>query len=395
MWPYLALRGQVSARDPQNQRAFWSLRDVSFSVNRGEVIGILGANGAGKSTLLKILSRIIAPTCGSAVIRGRVSSLLEVGTGFNPNLTGRENIFLNAALHGLNKREIASRLDAIIEFAGIDRFVDTPVKRYSSGMYSRLAFSVAAHIEPEVLFVDEVLSVGDLAFQQKCLNAFSAMVGGMRTVLFVSHNLSAVSNICSKVLWLDRGEVRFFGPTEAGIAAYYAASIPAQSQELDARHDRLGSGEFRFDEIGFKNVDLSPCAEIRSGEPLIIELKFHMLSSFVEPIRDLNIAVVFKNDKGHRIFSTPSDVLPGPLPSSLPTSGSIFIKIPSLPLVPGIYDLDVGCIINRTTMDKLVSAKRITVSFGDYYQSGRLPPQQMGDALIQFDFSIHQGASGA
>jgi lipopolysaccharide transport system ATP-binding protein len=385
LWPYRKLRGKPIPQLVKKRQMFWPLRDVSFSVNRGEVVGIIGSNGAGKSTLLKILSRIISPTEGSALIRGRVSSLLEVGTGFNANLSGRENVFLNASLHGLSRKEISDRFDEIVEFSGVRKFIDTPVKHYSSGMYSRLAFSVAAHLDPDLLFVDEVLAVGDLAFQKKCLNKFSEMVGGNRTVLFVSHNLSAVSNICSKVLWLDQGRVRYFGPTEEGIAAYYQAMIPAQSEFLGGRHDRIGTGDFRFTDISFYDNLLQPCERIISGQDLVIGLKYNALPENLGAIRDMNLAVVFKNDKGQRLFGTPSEVLPGDFPSELPQAGEYLLKIRKLPLLPGIYDLDLGCVINRLTTDKLVSAKRLIVNESDFFGSGKLPSAQMGEILVSFE----------
>lgn len=383
-WPYRKLKGRPSPF-AKRRETFWPLRDISFSVERGEVVGIIGSNGAGKSTLLKILSRIISPTSGTAVIRGRVSSLLEVGTGFNANLSGRENVFLNAALHGLSRREVQERFDRIVEFSGVEKFIDMPVKHYSSGMYSRLAFSVAAHLDPDLLFVDEVLSVGDLAFQQKCLNKFSEMVGGSRTVLFVSHNLSAVSNMCSKVLWLDKGSVRYFGPTEPGIAAYYQAMVPVQAQTLVNRHDRTGTGDFRFAEINFYDLDMQPCEKVTAGQGVVIGLSYVAVPERLGKIRDLNLAVVFKNDKGQRLFGLPSEVLSKDVPETIAATGECLVRIPSLPLLPGIYDIDLGCVINRLTTDKLVSAKRLIVAEADYFDSGKLPPTQMGDILVSFD----------
>ena len=386
LWPYRKLCGKPIPQLFKEGKMFWSLRDVSFSVNRGEVVGIIGSNGAGKSTLLKILSRIISPTEGSALIRGRVSSLLEVGTGFNANFSGRENVFLNASLHGLSRKEISDRFDEIVEFSGVSKFIDTPVKHYSSGMYSRLAFSVAAHLDPDLLFVDEVLAVGDLAFQQKCLNKFSEMVGGKRTVLFVSHNLSAISNICSKVLWLE-GRVRYFGRTEEGIAAYYQAMTPAQSSFLGRRHERTGTGDFRFTDISFYDNLLQPYNRIISGQDLVIGLKYVTRPENLGAIRDLNLAVVFKNDKGQRLFGTPSEVLPGDHLSELPHKGEYLLKISKLPLLPGVYDLDLGCVINRLTTDKLVSAKRLIVNESDFFGSGKLPSSQMGEILVRFENS--------
>ena len=214
--PFRRLRGLHNGRVEE----FWALKDVNLEVEQGEVVGIIGRNGAGKSTLLKIVSRITAPTHGRAELRGRVGSLLEVGTGFHPELTGRENIFLNGSILGMSRREIQRKFDEIVDFSGIEKFLDTPVKRYSSGMYVRLAFSVAAHLEPEILIVDEVLAVGDAEFQRKCLGKMKEVGKGGRTVLFVSHTMGAVENLCSRVVVLKRGSVSFVGSANDGIEFY-------------------------------------------------------------------------------------------------------------------------------------------------------------------------------
>ena len=212
---------------------FWALKDVSFEVRRGEVVGIIGRNGAGKSTLLKILSRITEPTTGKITLKGRVASLLEVGTGFHPELTGRENIFLNGAILGMSRVEIKAKFDEIVAFAEVERFLDTPVKRYSSGMYVRLAFAVAAHLEPEILIVDEVLAVGDAQFQKKCLGKMQEVSKQGRTVLFVSHNMGTVANLCGRVVWLEQGRVRDIGPPNPQIARYTSESVVMSSASLD------------------------------------------------------------------------------------------------------------------------------------------------------------------
>ena len=199
---------------------FWALKDISFNVKKGEVIGIIGKNGAGKSTLLKILSRITEPTNGLIKLKGRVSSLLEVGTGFHPELTGRENINLNGSILGMNKKEIESKFEDIVEFSGVSKFLDTPVKRYSSGMYVRLAFAVAAHLEPEILLVDEVLAVGDAAFQKKCLGKMSSVSKEGRTIFFVSHNMAAIQSLCQRTILIDKGQIAFDGDTETAISRY-------------------------------------------------------------------------------------------------------------------------------------------------------------------------------
>src|SRR6267378_1360593 len=212
-------------------QSIWALRDVSFDADEGEVIGIIGRNGAGKSTLLKILSRITYPTLGEVKVNGRVASLLEVGTGFHDELTGRENIYLNGSILGMRKREVEERFDAIVNFSGVAQFIDTPIKHYSSGMRLRLGFAVAAHLEPDVLIVDEVLAVGDAGFQQKCIRAMEGLRNIGRTVLFVSHNMAAVENLCSRAIWIDSGQVKSDGPAREVILAYMASFAGSPTAE--------------------------------------------------------------------------------------------------------------------------------------------------------------------
>ena len=218
--PYEKITVENAREEKGNSNYVWALKDVNFEVNQGEVLGIIGRNGAGKSTLLKILSKVTAPTKGNIKIRGRIASLLEVGTGFHPELTGRENIFLNGAILGMTKNEIKSKFDEIVAFSGVDKYIDTPVKRYSSGMYVRLAFAVAAHLEPEILIVDEVLAVGDAEFQKKCLGKMKDVSSQGRTVLFVSHNLVAVKSLCTKGILMERGSISFSGTADETVEKY-------------------------------------------------------------------------------------------------------------------------------------------------------------------------------
>jgi lipopolysaccharide transport system ATP-binding protein len=220
----------VGREEKQEPREIWALRDVSFSVQEGEALGVVGRNGAGKSTLLKVLTRITAPTSGRAIIRGRVGSLLEVGTGFNPELTGRENVFLNGSILGMKRREIQRKLDEIVEFSGVEKFIDTPVKRYSSGMAVRLAFSVAAHLEPEILLIDEVLAVGDAEFQQRCLGRMEDLSGAGRTVLFVSHNMQAINQLCDRAIWLEAGKITEEGEPSEVVTHYLHSSFGSGSR---------------------------------------------------------------------------------------------------------------------------------------------------------------------
>ncbi len=230
-WRHRAPGRLASQMDQEHPGYFWSLRDVSFSIGRGEVVGVVGANGAGKSTLLKILARITEPTEGRARIAGRMSALLEVGTGFHPELTGRENVFVNGAILGMGEREIRAKFDAIVAFAEVEDFIDTPVKRYSSGMRARLAFAVAAHLEPDVLLLDEVLSVGDASFQRKCVEMMRRLAGRGRTVLIVSHRISTLSEMCGRTLWLDKGRLRMDGDTEDVLSRYLEATTHGEGEK--------------------------------------------------------------------------------------------------------------------------------------------------------------------
>ncbi len=255
--------------------SIWALRDVSFDADEGEVIGIVGRNGAGKSTLLKILSRITYPTSGEVKVNGRVASLLEVGTGFHDELTGRENIYLNGSILGMRRREVEERFDAIVDFSGVEQFIDTPIKHYSSGMRLRLGFAVAAHLEPDVLIVDEVLAVGDAGFQKKCIQAMEGLRNTGRTVLFVSHNLAAVENLCSRGIWIDSGKIRMDGRAKDVIASYMSSFVGERvsGSDLSGTENRMGSGEIRYTRLEYLSPDGTPCAMTRSGDPLV--LRFH------------------------------------------------------------------------------------------------------------------------
>src|SRR5438067_10420636 len=252
---------------------FWALKDVSFDVKVGEALGIIGSNGAGKSTLLKILNRITEPTRGAVDIYGRVGALLEVGTGFHPELTGRENIFLNGAILGMSRAEIRRKFDEIVAFAEIERFLDMPVKHYSSGMYVRLAFAVAAHLEPEILILDEVLAVGDAAFQKKCFGKMSGVAKQGLTVLFVSHNLAAIGGLCQRVLVLENGALVFDGPTRAGIDRYVGTIAPQTGGNLDAAAHWGPRRYAQITALGLRNEAGLPCETFFMGDPLVVELE--------------------------------------------------------------------------------------------------------------------------
>jgi lipopolysaccharide transport system ATP-binding protein len=262
----------------RNDDIICALRDISFEVKSGEIVGLIGRNGAGKSTLLKILSRITEPTKGRARIKGRVGSLLEVGTGFHPELTGRENTYLNGAILGMKKAEIKRKFDEIVSFAEVERFVDTPVKHYSSGMYLRLAFAVAAHLEPEILLVDEVLAVGDAAFQNKCLGKMSDIAGEGRTILFVSHNMPAIKNLCHRALLLDRGAIEREGDA-ASVVQYYLQGDYQSSKKVWASAERPGNNSFKLNAVRILDALGEEISAAKLSEPLVVEIEYEVIQS--------------------------------------------------------------------------------------------------------------------
>jgi len=274
-----------------SQETLWALKNVSFSVEEGEVLGIIGRNGAGKSTLLKILSRVTRPTSGSIRVNGRVAALLEVGTGFHEELTGRENIYMSGSILGMQRKRINAKMDAIIDFAGIEKFIDTPIKRYSSGMRLRLGFSVAANLESDILFIDEVLAVGDGEFQKKCLQAMGDLQGSRRTVLFVSHNLAAIEHLCSRAIWVDGGEIRREGAPQEIIEAYMAtfAETHQEGHDLRAITSRRGSGDIRFTKIEFLDSNKKVAGLIQSGDAVVIRLHYDAKKPVDTPIFGVEI----------------------------------------------------------------------------------------------------------
>lgn len=271
------LRGQATGAAELHE-VIWALRDVSFDVVRGEVVGIIGPNGAGKSTLLKVLSRITEPSEGYVELRGRVGSLLEVGTGFHPELTGRENIYLNGAILGMSKEVIERKFDDIVDFAGVEKFVETPVKHYSSGMYLRLAFAVAAHLEPEILLVDEVLAVGDAQFQRKCLGKMGEVAQAGRTVLFVSHNMAAVTQLCERVIWVDDGGIHMSGEPHDVISSYLASGASSTGRRVwEGGLARAGVEDFRIDEVRVRNARGQCTGELSFNDAFEIEIEYRVL----------------------------------------------------------------------------------------------------------------------
>ena len=316
----------------------WALKDVSFEVKRGEVLGIIGRNGAGKSTLLKILSRITRPTQGKAWINGRVGSLLEVGTGFHPELTGRENIYLNGSILGMRKAEIAHKFDEIVDFAEIAKFIDTPVKRYSSGMYVRLAFAVAAYLEPEILLVDEVLSVGDAMFQKRCLGRMKDVSKGGRTVLFVSHQLTSIRRLCETSIWLDAGHIKLYGPTSEVVGAYEAVMLSEASSDF-APHTRATSNEgSRFVRWEIEHP--------RTVKPNVVAFSgpctFKVVLWLNKLIEKGFSGISLRNSDGQLIWAAATGDQDGGYFHLNPGEYNLFYSVPTLPIKPGVYQLHVS-----------------------------------------------------
>lgn len=365
---------------------FWALKDVSFEIKRGDRVGIIGRNGAGKSTLLKVLSRITEPTQGSIHIKGRVASLLEVGTGFHPELTGRENIFLNGAILGMGKTEIQRKFDEIVAFAEVEKFLDTPVKRYSSGMYVRLAFAVAAHLEPEILIVDEVLAVGDSAFQKKCLGKMEDVTKEGRTILFVSHQMAAIENLCNQVIMLRSGKVEYIGDTKSGIQ-YYLKSIEAQSKDnsLEAIK-RSGNGKVRLTGFSIEDCQGNPLASVACGDDVVFV--FHYQAASNQPASNVSLGFSLHTTFGDRLSVLYSDYS-GDLFPSIPPTGKLKCRIKDFPYSTGRYLVGARIMVNDSEADWPQGyIGYVDVEAGDFYGTGTIGKSGLGPVLIRGSWQI-------
>ncbi len=373
------LSGGVEAEDAPG--VYWALRDVSFDVEQGEVIGILGRNGAGKSTLLKILSSITAPTRGSIKLKGRIASLLEVGTGFHQELSGRDNVYLNGAILGMSNREVASKFDEIVAFSGVEQFLDTPVKRYSSGMRVRLAFAVAAHLDAELLMIDEVLAVGDASFQAKCLGKIGEVAGSGRTVLFVSHNAATVESLCKRGIVLRSGRVAFDG-TQSEALRFYAEQNSVIGVSMRERADRVGSGEIRVVEVEFRNRSGRVVQTVNSGDDLSVWLHFENPHEVQFP--QLNARINVHTQLGVPVF-TQSNQLVGKGFGKLPARGAFVCKIPRLPVPASTYRVtfQISTSYRQAEMiDSVEDATELTVETGDFFGTGMVPALPSGTSLV-------------
>lgn len=388
--PYLTI-GETNDRSSKGESDYvWALKDIDFKVEQGDVVGIIGKNGAGKSTLLKILSKITAPTTGTIKARGRIGSLLEVGTGFHPEMTGRENIYLNGAILGMTKQEITQKLDEIVDFSGCERYIDTPVKRYSSGMMVRLGFAVAAHLDPEILVVDEVLAVGDAEFQKKAIGKMQDVSRGEgRTVLFVSHNMGSIKALCDNCMLLENGKISMKGPTNDVIKHYFKKNETIDTRCIE-RKDRFGTGEVIISDIFITDIDHTPISEALCGQS--IEIHFSYISKLSKETNNVVIGIAITDEEG-----TPITLLHSRHSGASITLekgvGEFVCKINHLPLNEGQYHLKYSIAPGGgygEYYDFLDNAYTLQVSKGDFFKSGETPPRYFGPLLVSNTFQVNR-----
>ena len=360
----------------------WALKKVSFEVKKGEVLGIIGKNGAGKSTLLKILSKITNPTGGSVEIRGKVSSLLEVGTGFHPELTGRENVYLNGTILGMTKKEVDKKFDEIVDFSGVEKFIDTPVKRYSSGMQVRLAFSVAAHLEPEILLVDEVLAVGDAEFQKKCFGKMDNAAKRGRTIIFVSHNMAAIENLCYGAVVMDSGKIKFIGSQKDAISNYLN-DFSSEGKRLRNRTDRIGTGEIKIIGIEVRDKSGNLLDIVSSGQDIDICLIFENINNYQD--RNIKVSVDVRTALGQSVFSHHNRLTKHNF-DNIPEKGAFICRISKLPLPAGKYIIGFSLLPNNgygEYLDFITDASELNVVDGDFFGTGEIINSSHGICLVQ------------
>jgi lipopolysaccharide transport system ATP-binding protein len=376
-------RRGVGRRSPSE---VWALRDLNVEVCEGRAVGLIGENGAGKSTFLKVLSKVTLPTLGRVEIRGRVGALLEIGLGFNLDFTGRENVYLNAAAIGMSIRETRAKFDDIVEFADVGDFIDTPMKRYSSGMYLRLAFSVAAHVEPDILLLDEVLAVGDAGFQRQCFGRVEVLLKAGRTVILVSHNLATIEAICDDVIVLHRGRLLYSGPAKEGIDRYREESAQWDTHvSLAERSDRSGDGRLRMiaaDVLSDKG-ERSPAV---CGADVVLRIDYESVGR--ADLSQLEVDIDIESERGLRV-SRLSNVVAGQEFPRAPGAGSATCRIQDLPLMPGRYLLNIRCTVGGLLADEVKGALPLEVVAGDFYGSGILPSRGDGDiVMLRTDWAV-------
>ena len=379
---FTQLRGK---KYPTKATSFWALQDVTFEAKQGDVIGIIGSNGAGKSTLLKLLSRVTEPTSGRAIIYGRVGSLLEVGTGFHSELTGRENIFISGAIIGMSRAEIKRKFEEIVDFSGVEEFLDTPVKRFSSGMEVRLAFSVAAHLHPQVLLVDEVLSVGDAAFQQKSLRKIKEVAENGGTILFVSHNMTTMASLCNQALVLNHGKVVFpLGPVSSAIDHYLGSVVQGQGFQLDEGRHGSTSGPIKISGFNIQDAYGMLVETMTSGMPA--SFLIHYESNQPGSLDDINFTILIKTLNGDVIANLNSQTNENPLKLASPT-GLVQCKIGNLPIAPGNISISLLVEQKGHIIDMIYDVYVGTVDRGGHFEKGTRR-ESLGWVLIDQDWSL-------
>ena len=380
--------GRLSGKQGPQREMFWALKDVTLKVRHGEVLGIIGRNGAGKTTLLKILSRVTRPTEGVAKIYGRVGSLLEVGTGFHPELTGRENIYLSGAVLGMTKREIRHKFDEIVDFSGVERFLETPMKRYSSGMQVRLAFSVAAHLEPEILLVDEVLAVGDARFQRKCLRRMQDVSSQGRTVLLVSHNMGAISAMAARTILLDNGQIEYEGPTESALQLYLERDLAQGHAKLVDHPNRLPGMTPTLISAALKDDAGNVAGAFQQGDNLVLEIRYH--DTHQAPLAAVGFAV--HDMAGRRV--TGFNTWMGKLKltsEEFPPKGTVRFRLNNCPLCPGSYTISVSVSTTPNVLyDSVGTPLQFFMEQGDFYESGYILSREDGVFALPAECSLEE-----
>ena len=377
--------GEENKLDQAAQSHIWALQDINLEVKEGEVLGIIGKNGAGKSTLLKLLSRVTSPTMGEIKVKGRIASLLEVGTGMHPELTGRENIFLNGAILGMTRPEIRAKLDEIVDFAGIEKYIDTPVKRYSSGMRVRLGFAVAAHLEPEILIVDEVLAVGDAEFQKKAIGKMQDVSKGEgRTVLFVSHNMASVEQLCTRSALIHEGRITKIGNTYEIINHYIESSFNDTTKTLNNRTDRKGTSFIFFYNYVLLNNEQKETDTLITGKDAYFKLYYKARASI--DFNKVNLSVGIRNSKQTFLFNCPSNIFQ--YRDKLKKNGSVTLKIPRLPLPEGDYTFNIFSEANGDISDWIANAGKFSVLSGDFYKTGKKTPISHKGVLVDYKWFV-------
>jgi lipopolysaccharide transport system ATP-binding protein len=380
--------GVTASTEKRNQ--LWALKDVSLEIKRGQSVGIIGRNGSGKSTLLKILARVTYPSTGRVEIAGRVASLLEVGIGFHPELTGRENIKLNAAIMGMTRSEVTQNFDDILDYAGesVKQFIDVPVKRYSSGMYVRLAFSIAAHLNTDVLLVDEVLAVGDYEFQKKCLNTMSDIAKSGRTVIFVSHSMSAVNTLCDRVIFIEAGQIETDSAPQKAISKYTETMNEGKNKWLlpvSERIDRKGDGCIKFTSLHWENTTGSTVTTLSNGNDYNLVLNYECPDGLNK--KNVFVSYLIKDSLGTPLFVFQSDFKNQNFPE-IPPKGRFICHVPRLPLVAGEYGLNIFTSIDGQTCDSLDDAAKVNVIDGIFYQTGHTGRPGISKVLVEGDWEL-------